>query len=61
MLESLNEFFTATYIHNKTFYGIQLPAVMSLMGIVLGLTSQLFFKGWRGARNKLQVKNLKEG
>lgn len=56
MIENLNEFFTATYIHNKAFYGIQLLAVMSLMGIGLGLSSQLFFKGWRDMRSKLQVK-----
>ena len=56
MIENLNEFFAATYIHNRAFYGIQLLAVMSLMGIGLGLGSQLFFKGWKGMRSKLQVK-----
>jgi len=55
MLEGLNDFFAATYIHNKAFYGIQLLAVMSLMGIGLGLTSRMLYKGWKGVRSKLQV------
>lgn len=56
MFEHLNDFFTATYIHNKAFYGIQLLAVMSLMGIGLGLSNQLLCKGWRSMRSILQVK-----
>lgn len=55
MLESLNAFFAATYIYNKAFYAIQLLAVMSLIGIGLGLTSRMLFKGWKKAQSKLQV------
>jgi hypothetical protein len=56
MLESLNEFFTATYTYNEAFYGIQLLAVMSLAGISLGLASQLITKGWRSVRHRLLSK-----
>lgn len=56
MFENLNDFFTATYTHNKIFYGIQLVAVMSLMGIGLGLLSRISCKGWKGILSRLQVK-----
>lgn len=44
MIENLNELFVATYFHNKHYFGIQSLAVMSLLGIGLGLVSQLFLK-----------------
>ena len=56
MLEMLNNFFKATYIHNHSSFGVQLLCVMSLMGIGLGLTNKLLFTGWQGVCRKLQIK-----